>query len=37
MAAMYALYHGPEGLTNIANRVNGLAKTFGKYVEILNF
>jgi glycine dehydrogenase len=33
MAAMYAIYHGPEGLKAIARRVNGLAVTFGKVVE----
>lgn len=25
MAAMYAVYHGPEGLKSIAQRVHGLA------------
>lgn len=25
IAAMYAVYHGPEGLKRIATRVNGLA------------
>ncbi len=25
IAAMYAVYHGPDGLTRIATRVNGLA------------
>ncbi|GAA0164836.1 dehydrogenase [Lithospermum erythrorhizon] len=28
MAAMYAVYHGPEGLKAIAQRVHGLAGTF---------
>lgn len=28
MAAMYGVYHGPEGLKTIAQRVNGLAATF---------
>ncbi|GMG99110.1 hypothetical protein Nepgr_000950 [Nepenthes gracilis] len=28
MAAMYAVYHGPEGLKIIAQRVHGLAETF---------
>ena len=28
MAAMYAVYHGPEGLKNIAQRVHGLAGAF---------
>ncbi len=29
MAAMYAVYHGPEGLKNIARRVAGLAQALG--------
>lgn len=28
MAAMYAVYHGPEGIKTIAQRVHGLAGTF---------
>lgn len=28
MAAMYAVYHGPEGLKAIADRVHGLAGAF---------
>lgn len=28
MAAMFAVYHGPEGLKTIAQRVHGLAGTF---------
>ncbi|PIA64369.1 hypothetical protein AQUCO_00100089v1 [Aquilegia coerulea] len=28
MAAMYAVYHGPEGLKTIAQRVHGLSATF---------
>lgn len=28
MAAMYAVYHGPEGLKTIAQRVHGLARVF---------
>lgn len=28
MAAMYAVYHGPDGLKTIAQRVHGLAATF---------
>ena len=28
MAAMYAVYHGPEGLKIIAQRVHGLAGVF---------
>lgn len=30
MAAMYAAYHGPEGLTNIARRVAGHARTLAE-------
>ena len=26
MAAMYSIYHGPQGLKEIATRVNGLAQ-----------
>ncbi|CAI6003313.1 unnamed protein product [Closterium sp. NIES-65] len=33
MAAMYAVYHGPAGLKDIANRVHGLAAVFAKGVE----
>ncbi len=29
MASMYAVYHGPKGLTQIAKRVHGFAKLFG--------
>ena len=28
ISAMYAVYHGPEGLSEIATRVNGLAHVF---------
>lgn len=28
MSAMYAVYHGPEGLKTIGQRVHGLAGTF---------
>lgn len=28
MAAMYAVYHGPQGLISIAQRVHGLAGVF---------
>jgi glycine dehydrogenase len=35
MAAMYAVYHGPEGLTAIANRVHCLAKILAKGIERL--
>lgn len=30
MAAMYAVYHGPKGLQQIATRVNGLAQCFAR-------
>jgi glycine dehydrogenase len=30
IAAMYAVYHGPEGLKNIAKRVNLAAQIAGK-------
>ena len=33
MAAMYAVYHGPEGLKQIAERVHGLASTFASGVQ----
>lgn len=33
MAAMYAVYHGPEGLKEIAGRVHGLASTFATGVQ----
>lgn len=35
MAAMYAVYHGPEGLKQIAERVHGLAAVFKAGVEKL--
>lgn len=35
MAAMYAVYHGPEGLRTIANRVHGLAGVFSAGVSKL--
>ena len=35
MAAMYAVYHGPEGLKTIAQRVHGLASTFAAGVQKL--
>lgn len=37
MAAMYAVYHGPEGLKTIANRVHGLAAVFSAGVGKLGF
>lgn len=33
MAAMYAVYHGPEGLKTIAQRVHGLAGTLAAGVK----
>ncbi|KCV71468.1 glycine dehydrogenase [Fonticula alba] len=32
MAAMYAVYHGPDGLTQIAQRIHALAKTLAHVV-----
>jgi glycine dehydrogenase len=37
MASMYAVYHGPEGLKTIANRVHGLAKAFAAGVQAKGF
>jgi glycine dehydrogenase len=37
MAAMYAVYHGPEGLRKIAGKVHGLTRILGKAVESLGF
>jgi len=36
MAAMYAIYHGPEGLTRIAKRVSLLAQTLSYELEALS-
>ena len=33
MAAMYAVYHGPEGLTRIAKRVSLLTQTLSYELE----
>ena len=33
MAAMYAVYHGPEGLRRIANKVHGLTQLLKGFVE----
>lgn len=33
MSAMYAVYHGPEGIKNIANRVHNLTLTLAKSLE----
>ena len=35
MASMYAVYHGPRGLTQIAKKVHGFAKLFGDELRSL--
>ncbi|CAN5634066.1 aminomethyl-transferring glycine dehydrogenase [soil metagenome] len=37
MAAMYAVYHGPDGLTNIAKRISILAQTLSDELNELGF
>lgn len=37
MAAMYGIYHGPEGLKKIAARTAGLARVFGSAVSELGY
>jgi glycine dehydrogenase len=37
MAAMYAVYHGPEGLRNIAKRIGILAQTLSNELEELGY
>jgi glycine dehydrogenase len=37
MAAMYAIYHGPEGLLQIAKRTHGFASMLAKAAEALGF
>lgn len=37
MAAMYAVYHGPDGLKQIAHRVTLLAQTLSKELQALGF
>ena len=37
MAGMYAVYHGPRGLTEIARRVHTLAATFAAGVKLLGY
>lgn len=37
MAGMYAVYHGPDGLTHIAKRVHGLATVLAGGLEQLGF
>jgi glycine dehydrogenase len=37
MAAMYAVYHGPEGLARIADKVHGFTQVFKTTVESLGY
>ncbi len=37
MAAMYAVYHGPEGLKAIAHRVHGYARMLDRFLTQLGF
>ncbi|WP_337045040.1 aminomethyl-transferring glycine dehydrogenase [Emticicia sp. 17c] len=37
MAAAYGIYHGPEGLKNIAAKVHGLTKIFAESVQGLDY
>ncbi|UTA69497.1 aminomethyl-transferring glycine dehydrogenase [Emticicia sp. 21SJ11W-3] len=37
MAAAYGIYHGPQGLKNIAGKVHGLAKLFAESIEGLDY
>ncbi|MGL6269018.1 MAG: aminomethyl-transferring glycine dehydrogenase, partial [Chitinophagaceae bacterium] len=37
MAAMYAVYHGPEGLTQIAKRIAMLAQTAAESIEYMGY
>lgn len=37
MAAMYVVYHGPEGLRRIANKVHGLTQLLKGFVERLGY
>jgi len=37
MSAMYAVYHGPEGLTRIAKRVSLLTRTLASELKALGF
>jgi glycine dehydrogenase len=37
MASMYAVYHGPKGLTQIAKRIHGLAAVLAQVVEQSGF
>ncbi|MFN8407248.1 MAG: aminomethyl-transferring glycine dehydrogenase [Sphingobacteriaceae bacterium] len=37
MASMYAIYHGPKGLQNIAKRIHGLSLLLSKALETLGY
>ncbi len=37
MAGMYAVYHGPQGLKEIAGRINGYARLVNKGLELLGY
>jgi glycine dehydrogenase len=37
MAAAYGVYHGPEGLKNIALKIHGLTKSFANAIQGLDF
>ena len=37
MASFYAVYHGPKGITNIAKRINDLAKLTDKAIQSLGY
>ena len=37
MAGMYAVYHGPEGILNIAERVNSIAAFIASEVTKLGY
>lgn len=37
MASFYAVYHGPQGIKNIASRINDLAKLTDKAIQALGY
>ncbi len=37
MAGMYAVYHGQEGIRNIAKRIHGYAECFGKVIAKMGY
>jgi glycine dehydrogenase len=37
MAGMYAVYHGPKGIKNIATKINNLTADLGTYLDELGF